>query len=119
MNPVMMQPKTVGLYVSDIDDVAQDFVELTKKSLDAKQETPADYGTYLQRFAMEAIATVALETRLNVLDPSGQNKGAELAKLTDDVFYLTYQLDILPSIWKFYKTPTFHKLMKTLDQQLE
>lgn len=32
------------------------------------------------------------------------------------MFELTYQLDILPSIWKYYKTPAFKRLMTIFDE---
>lgn len=115
----MMQPKTVNLYVGDIDKVAQDFIAVTKKYRDAKNETPADYGQFVQRFALEAVATIALETRLNVLEPSKENKGSKLAKAVDKVFYLSYQLDVLPSVWKYVSTPTYREQMKNLDIMTE
>lgn len=111
-----MQPKTVNLYVHDIDVVVQEFIQLTKKCRDDKGETPADYGNYIQNFTLEAIGTIALDTRLNVLEPKEGNVGTEMAKLIDRIFYLSYQLDVLPSIWKYVKTPMFKQLMVLLDK---
>lgn len=33
-----------------------------------------------------------------------------------DFFELTYKLDVLPSLWKYFSTPKFIRLMKTLDE---
>lgn len=111
-----MQPRTVALYVPKIDEVARDFVELTKNSLDANGETPADYGMWCQRFALESIGLVALDRRLDILAPKEGNIGSKLAVSVDQIFQLSYKLDFMPSIWRYWKTPTFVKLMKTLDE---
>lgn len=116
INPVMMQPKTVALYVPKIDQVAQDFIQLTRSSRDTADETPADYGMWCQRYALESIGVVALDRRLNVLAPDEGNRGTLLATAVDKMFTLTYKLDFMPSIWRYWTTPTFVKLMKTLDE---
>lgn len=36
-----------------------------------------------------------------------------------DFFVLAYELDVALSIWKFYKTPKFYKLMDVFDQMTE
>lgn len=36
-----------------------------------------------------------------------------------DFFVLAYEFDVALSIWKFYKTPKFYKLMNVFDQMTE
>lgn len=115
VNPVMMQPKVVSLYVPRIDQVTRDFVEVTRRSRDELGETPADFGNYIQRWAMESIGDIALDTRLGVLEKREGNKGDTLSKLVDDFFYLSYKLDGQPHIWRYIRTPNFYKMMRTLD----
>ncbi|XP_063698941.1 cytochrome P450 CYP12A2-like [Culicoides brevitarsis] len=119
VNPVMMQPKVVSLYVSRIDEVTRDFVEVTRRSLDENSETPADYGDYIQRWALESIGDIALDTRLGVLEKRAGNKGDTLAKLVENFFRLSFKLDGQPHIWKYIKTPAFYQMMKTLDGMTE
>lgn len=114
-----MQPKTVGLYVPVIDEVARDFVEITKKYRSANNEMPAEYGNYIQRYSLEAIATIALDTRLNVMEPKRDNKGTELAIVADRIFELSYHLDFLPSFWKYVRTPKFNEMMRSLQRMTE
>lgn len=115
VNPVMMQPKVVSLYVSRIDQVTRDFVEVTRKARDESYETPSDFGSFIQRWALESIGDIALDTRLGVLEKRDGNKGDILSKLVDDFFYLSYKLDGQPHIWRYIRTPSFYKMMRTLD----
>ncbi|XP_052864320.1 cytochrome P450 CYP12A2-like [Anopheles cruzii] len=114
-NPVLMQPKTVGLYVDQVDEIAREFMTIIGGLRDAKNELPADFDQWLNRWALETIGVLALDTRFGVLhaDPLGHAK--TIITLVRDSLDLTYRLDIEPSIWKYYKTPTFKRLMKTLD----
>lgn len=112
----MMQPKTVALYVPKIDGVAQDFIELTRGSRDVNNDTPSDYGIWCQRFALESIGLVALDRRLNVLEATENNRGTLLATAVDKMFQLVYKLDYMPSIWRYWTTPKFVQLMRTLDE---
>lgn len=112
----MMQPKTVNLYVPEIDEVARDFIEITRKYRNSNNETPADYGTCIYQFALESISTVALEARLNIMEPKRENKGKELVALVRKIFYLSYELDFRPSIWKYIRTPMFNDMTETANR---
>ena len=113
----MMQPKTVALYVPKIDQVARDFVALTADSRNIQtNQTPADYGMWCQRYALESIGLVALDRRLNVLAPTEANRGTLLAASVDKMFNLVYELDFLPSLWRYWTTPKFVRLMRVLDE---
>lgn len=116
INPVLMQPKTVDSFVPKIDEVARDFVEVTRASRDAEGTTPADYGMYCSRFSIEAVGFVALGRRLEVLAPKESNIGTHLIELNEKKFELVYDLDFKPSIWRYVNTPKYVKLMRTLDE---
>lgn len=115
VNPVLMQPKTVELYVERIDEVARDLVEIIKKARDANNET-LDFSRYVERWSLESIGIVALDTRLGVLHPSTNNKADRLAQLMDQMFELSFKLEVLPSLWRYFSTPKFVKLMKIFDE---
>lgn len=116
VNPVLMQPKTVELYIEQIDQVTRDLVEIVKKARDDKNETPADFSSYIERWSLESIGTIALDTRLGVLQPSTNNKGDRLAFLMDQMFELSFKLEVMPSPWRYFATPKFIKLMKIFDE---
>lgn len=112
----MLQPKTVRMYVKPVDEVAIEFVNRIKCIRDDKCEVPADFGNEMNKWALESIGRIALEARLGVLGDLEKNSDAQLfIQAVHDFFDLSYELEILPSIWKFYKTPKFVKMMKTLD----
>lgn len=82
---------------------------------DDKNELPGDFSQWLNRWALETMGVLALDTRLGVLDESESEEAKSIVDNIRQFFELTYQLDVLPSVWKYYKTPTFHKLMSVLD----
>lgn len=62
------------------------------------------------------MGVLALDTRLGVLDKEMSTEISNIVKYNREVLELMYQLDILPSIWKFYKTKSFKRLMTLLDE---
>lgn len=118
VNPIMLQPKTVKLYIPPIDEVAVDFLTQMVSKLDANNELPADFGSDLTKWALESIGVIALNQRLGVL--SGNNARAEaLVQSVRDFFVLSYDLEFKPSIWKYASTPKFRQLMKAFDTMTE
>ncbi|XP_065083608.1 cytochrome P450 CYP12A2-like [Ochlerotatus camptorhynchus] len=115
VNPVMMQPKIIKLYVDKLDDVAREFMKIMVKIRDDQSELPADFSQWLNRWALETMGVLALDTRLGVLEDAQSVEAKLIVKKIRQFFELTYQLDVLPSVWKYYKTPTFKKLMNVLD----
>ncbi|XP_055598863.1 cytochrome P450 CYP12A2-like [Uranotaenia lowii] len=115
VNPAMLQPKTVQLYVDKLDEVAQDFMKIIPSLRDSKNEMPADFNEWINRWALEMMGVLALDTRLGVLEDDQSAEAKEMITLTREFFELTYQLDFLPSVWKYYKTPTFNRLITVLD----
>ncbi|EDS34541.1 cytochrome P450 98A1 [Culex quinquefasciatus] len=116
VNPVMLQPKTIRLYVDKLDEVAQEFMGVIRDIRDEKNELPADFNQWLNRWALETMGVLALDTRLGVLDKEMSTEISNIVKYNREVLELMYQLDILPSIWKFYKTKSFKRLMTLLDE---
>nr|XP_019551561.3 cytochrome P450 CYP12A2-like isoform X1 [Aedes albopictus] len=119
VNPVMLQPKIVKLYVDKLDAVAQEFMKIMVRIRDDKNELPGDFSQWLNRWALETMGVLALDTRLGVLDDSESEEAKLIVNNIRQFFELTYQLDVLPSVWKYYKSPTFNKLMKVLDSLTE
>ncbi|KAL1397372.1 hypothetical protein pipiens_009815 [Culex pipiens pipiens] len=116
VNPVMLQPKTVRLYVDKLDEVSRDFMGIIRNLRDDKNELPGDFNQWLNRWALEMIGVLALDTRFGVLEKDISQDSSDMIKYVREVFELTYQLDVLPSVWKYYKTPAFKRLMNVLDE---
>lgn len=115
VNPVMMQPKTIKLYVDQVDEVAREFMTIVANIRDDKHELPADFDQWINRWALETMGVLALDSRLGVLHMGQSEEAEKIVGLVRSMFELTYQLDVLPSIWRYYKTSTFNKLMKVYD----
>uniref|UniRef100_A0A1Q3FMB7 Putative cytochrome p450 12a4 mitochondrial n=1 Tax=Culex tarsalis TaxID=7177 RepID=A0A1Q3FMB7_CULTA len=116
VNPVMMQPKTVRLYVDKLDEIAREFMGIISEIRDEKNEMPADFSQWLNRWALETVGVLALDTRLGVL---GKDLSADTKSIMTNIrefVKLSFQLDILPSIWRYYKTPAFKRLMTVFDE---
>lgn len=116
INPVMLQPKTVKMYVEKVDGVAKDFLRKlrTLRNVDTL-EMPSDFGNELNKWALESIGVIALDDRLGALMDDSED-GRQIIDLVKNFFVLSYELDVALSIWKYYKTSQFKKLMQTFDQ---
>ncbi|KFB35469.1 cytochrome P450 CYP12F2 [Anopheles sinensis] len=115
VNPVMMQPKTIKLYVDQVDEVAREFMTIVSQLRDSKNELPTDFDQWLNRWALETMGVLALDTRLGTLKTDQSEEAKKIIGLVRDVFDLTYKLDVEVSLWKYFKTPTFKKLMNVFD----
>lgn len=116
INPVMLQPKTVKMYVEKVDGVAKDFLLKVRTLRNADTlEMPNDFGNELNKWALESIGVIALDDRLGALMDDSED-GRQIIELVKSFFVLTYELDVALSIWKYYKTPQFKQLMSTFDQ---
>lgn len=117
MNPVMMNPKAVKIYIPTIDKVTKDFIEVIKRKRDPKTlEMGDNFLDDINNWALESIAFIALNTRLGCLEESRSPDANALIEGMHSFFSLSYELDFLPSMWKYIATPKFNKLMKVLDE---
>lgn len=141
MNPVMMQPKAVKSYVPVVQTIADEFVERIRQIRDDQFIVPADFGNETNKWALESISCIALNQRLELMtnqDP--QSDGQQLISVSDkgkyvstfygvnfllnypplqavhDFFMLSFELEMKPSIWKYYKTPEYKKLIACLHK---
>lgn len=115
----MLQPKTVKLYVSKLDEVAHQLMAIMLTTRDIKNELPANFKQWINRWALESMGVLALDTRLGLLDSEQSEEATIIVKYLQEFFELTYQLDVLPSVWKYYETPSFKRLMVVLDKITE
>lgn len=84
-----------------------------KQIRDAKNETPENFLDHLNAWALESIGLITLDKRLGAMKNPESSK---VNKLTKEVINLSYEFDILPGIWRKYKTPGFKKAMKKYEE---
>lgn len=127
----------VKAYIPDIDCVARDFIVRIKTLRDNNNEMPDNFQNEMNKWSLESIALIALEHRLGLItkedDPENQllinvrkdrfffyvksthYMHTRSLQAVKDFFSLSFELDIQPSIWKYYKTPKFNRLMDAFE----
>ncbi|CAD7090147.1 unnamed protein product [Hermetia illucens] len=116
VNPVMMQPRNTMIYIPKVDAVAVDFVKRIQRIRDAKtKEVPENFENELNKWALEAVAVIALDAHLGLLDDNYNKRSAKLIQGAKDSFRLMLELEFKPSLWRFISTPKFKKMIEALD----
>lgn len=79
VNPVMLQPRTVKMYIDKVDDVVSDFIDKMRLMRDSEtNEMPSNFGHELNRWALESIGVIALDERLGVLNDDNHEQGQRI-----------------------------------------
>lgn len=115
----MMMPKVTKLYVPQIDQIALDFVERMDKVKDNQNKVPDKFMNELNKWAMESIIYITLDLRMGLFGSEVNPKAERAMYCLKRFFEYSLKLDLLPSIWKYYKTPTFKKHMANLDELIK
>lgn len=84
-----------------------------KKTRDTQNETPEDFLEFLNQWALESIGLITLDKRLGVME---NPDSSEVNHLLKEVIKFSYEHDILPSIWRMYKTKKFMKGMELYEK---
>lgn len=151
VNPVMLQPRVVKMYVGKVDQIVDEFLIKMRMMRDpVTMEMTNRFGHQLNCWALETVGELALDERLGLLNDTPNHHGSTIINVTHEInflrcafqifslhsfftkfyflliaqnvkdfFVLAYELDVALSVWKFYKTPKFHKLMEVFDQMTE
>ncbi|KAJ9596905.1 hypothetical protein L9F63_012070 [Diploptera punctata] len=117
VNQIMMQPRTTELYVGTIDAVVSDFIHRIKVLRGDKEEMPADFKNEIQKWALESIVYIALDTRLGCLK-SDLDSNSEPQKLINAVHVQFDSLSKMETglpIWKLFSIPTWRAYVKSAD----
>lgn len=87
---------------------------------DINNECPKDFNITIQKCALESISVIALNTRLGLLS-GGVNApdGNKISVLIRNLLENAYQLEIMPSLWRYFATPTFNRQMNLLNELTE
>ncbi|XP_037945860.1 probable cytochrome P450 12a4, mitochondrial [Teleopsis dalmanni] len=117
VNPVLMQPKNVKLYLQKMSQVNCDFVDRIKEIRDPRTlEVPDNFEEEINRWTLESVSIVALDKQLGLLKENRDNKEAkQLFNNLTEFFTLSLDLELKPPVWKFVLTPTMKAYLKCLD----
>ncbi|XP_075148688.1 cytochrome P450 CYP12A2-like [Haematobia irritans] len=117
VNPVLMQPKNVRLYFQKMSQVNKEFMDRIRQIRDPTSfEVPDTFEEEINRWTLESVSVVALDKQLGLLTTNRDDPIArKMFKSLTDFFTYSLDIELKPSVWKIYKTPTFKKLLKCLD----
>lgn len=116
VNPILMQPKFVKKYIPVIDSIVKDFMSQISTIQDDKGETPANFSEYVNRWSLESIMAIVLDTRLGLMDFSNKTiKGEKIAKAVRKIFVLGLEFELKPSLWRVYETKEFKELIQAYN----
>ncbi|XP_037815902.1 cytochrome P450 CYP12A2-like isoform X1 [Lucilia sericata] len=121
VNPVLMQPKNVRLYLGKMSQVNKEFIERIRQIRDPNTlEMPDTFEEEINRWTLESVSVVALDKQLGLITKNRNNPMAtKMFATLNEFIALSLDVELKPSIWRYYKTKTFKKLMNSLDTLLE
>ncbi|KAK0095165.1 hypothetical protein PV326_009082 [Microctonus aethiopoides] len=118
VNQHMMQPRTIKPHVTQVDQVANDFIKRIRKLRDVKTlKLPSTFNNEMNKWALESICVIALDQRIGCLDSAlpSNSEPQQMINAVHEMFELFYKLEVSPSLWRLYDTRNLKKLFKTLD----
>ncbi|SPP73511.1 probable cytochrome P450 12b2, mitochondrial [Drosophila guanche] len=120
VNPVLMKVQNVRQNLPQLDQIAKEFIDKLESQRDPETHLlQADFHDQLKNWAFESISFVALNTRMGLLSDQPDPNAALLAGHMSDFFNYSFQYDVQPSIWPYYKTRGFKRFLKTYDDITE
>ncbi|XP_011188715.1 probable cytochrome P450 12a4, mitochondrial [Zeugodacus cucurbitae] len=118
VNPVLMQPKNIRIYLDKMAQVNQEFIERIRTIRDPQTlEMPDDFEKWLHRWTLESVSIVALDRQLGLLRENSAVPAEvwTLFQSMSEFFTISFDLDFKPSPWRYIATPKFKQLMRSLD----
>ncbi|XP_052741452.1 cytochrome P450 CYP12A2 isoform X2 [Bicyclus anynana] len=118
VNPALLKPKLVKLYTPVLEEIAKDMVaRLTMLKNDTYLQENLDLE--ITKWSLESIAVIGLGSRLGCLEDnlSEDHPARILIKCSQDIINLSWKLEFFPSLWKYYPTSNYKKIIKTFDLQ--
>lgn len=119
VNPALLQPKTIKLYSSVLDEVARDMINRLKSVRGEDNMIKTSFDVEMNLWSLESVGVIALGDRLNCFDPNlpEDSPARKLINVVHEVFVLAEELDFRPSLWRLFSTPTFKRAMKVYEDQ--
>ncbi|XP_055371146.1 cytochrome P450 CYP12A2-like [Condylostylus longicornis] len=121
VNPIMMQPKTIKTYVSRMDKTTTKFIERIRKIRNPNTLLlPDNFEFELNTLALEHICLVGLDSELGLIGNEDKNSdGQKLIRSISTIFSLLGEIEFKPSLWKYYETPNYKKIIEAYDALTE
>uniref|UniRef100_A0A6P4G2S0 Probable cytochrome P450 12d1 proximal, mitochondrial n=1 Tax=Drosophila rhopaloa TaxID=1041015 RepID=A0A6P4G2S0_DRORH len=120
LNPIFMQPKGLKTYYEPLSNINNEFIERIKEIRDSKTlEVPDNFTEELSRLIFDSLGLVAFDREMGMIRKNRDNPDAvALFKFSRDLVKYAFELDIKPSLWRYVATPTYKKMIRTLEDSL-
>lgn len=83
-------------------------------------EVPSTFEEEINRWALESVSVVAFDQQLGLIKDDRNNpKVKRMFQTLTDFLALSLDIELKPSIWRYFRTKTFIKLMNSLDTLLD
>jgi len=117
INPILMNPKNVKLYLKSVQDVNSEFIERIRDIRNPENnEMPENFENEITRLTFDTVCGVALNKQLGLLRKNRTDPNAEkLMQCVRQFLYDSFDLEFHPPFWRLYKTRKFRKMMTCLD----
>jgi len=105
----MMRPKSALYYIDDLDDIAGDLADRISTEKSLNDGSVEDMYPILQAFALEAVGSIFLGSRLGAI--KGEGDGQRLIEIAEEGLPIVQQLMFIPpKLFRFL--PMFKKFVK-------
>ncbi|XP_014260193.1 probable cytochrome P450 49a1 [Cimex lectularius] len=110
----MLQPRIAKLYIGQIEETADEFVQRIIEIKDENDTVPADFLNEIHKWALESIAKVALDVKLGCLKDIPEDT-QKLIHALDTFLKNVVILELKVPFWKIFSTPTWKEYINALD----
>lgn len=118
VNVPLLDLKMIRKYTGQIEVVTMEFIKRLRFLRNDENMITENISDELNKWSVESICLIALGTRLGILKKGNDNPLIKrLIEANIEIFHLGFELDIKPSLWKFYPTRNFKKIMKAYADQ--
>ncbi|XP_046585181.1 cytochrome P450 27C1-like [Haliotis rubra] len=117
MNPKLLRPKSVGEYVNGINDVVASFMERLRylKDVEGDGQFVPHLPNELNKFTMETLTWVILETRLGCLEKDTSPRIQDFIKSVATMFLTGHKLVAFASVHKLLRTKIWRDHVQAWD----
>ncbi|XP_053964586.1 probable cytochrome P450 12b2, mitochondrial [Anastrepha ludens] len=120
INPIMMKMQSMREELPEIDCIAKELVDKIDVMRDPKTGMlTTDLVKELRMWSFESVCYVALNSRLHLVSGKADADALRMSDTMAEFLQSTYEHDIAPSIWIYYQTPSFKRLMRMHDDLTE
>lgn len=107
----LLKPKSVAMYLPQMDDVAKSFVEMIKRTESAGTATFDNFSSLLRKFALESIALVCLNRQMGFFGKEEPDRfAAQFLENSQRMLDAAVKVELGIRTWKLYKTKVYREL---------